>query len=128
VIDPNPEFAASGWVVATDLADIGQPSDLRFFAVGLAEADEAVEAVLRYPGLAREDRRFAIRRLSQEEVSRLELRAQAVRPYVKLKSEMSRPGDANASLVRREPAAPDTEGVSNDSPYPSDSSLPAALQ
>jgi hypothetical protein len=90
-IDPNPGFATSGWVVATDLADIGQPSDRRFFAVGLAEADEAVEAVLRYPGLAREDRRFAIRRLSQEEISKLELRAQAVRPYVRLKSEMSEP-------------------------------------
>jgi hypothetical protein len=78
VIDPKPEFAASGWVVAADLAGL---SDRRFFAVGLPEADEAVEAVLRYPGLAREDRRFAIRLLLPEEISRLRLRAQAVRPY-----------------------------------------------
>jgi hypothetical protein len=89
VIDPRLEFATSGWVVAVDLADIGGSSDRRFFAVGLAEADQAVEAVLGYPGLMREDPRFAIRRLSQEEIARLCLRAEAVRPYVSLKSETS---------------------------------------
>jgi hypothetical protein len=78
VIDPVPEFAASGWVVGVDLAELG---DRRFFAVGLAEAYEAVEAVLLYPGLAREDSRFAVRLLSPEEISKLELRARAIRPY-----------------------------------------------
>jgi hypothetical protein len=79
--DSTPEFATAGWVVAADLADIGEPSDRRFFAVGLAEADQSVEAVLRYPGMMREDRRFAIRPLSPEEISGLGLRVQAVRPY-----------------------------------------------
>ena len=78
---PTSELVTSGWVVAVDLAGIGEPPDRRYFAVGVAEADKAVEAVLLYPGLAREDRCIAIRRLSPEEISRVGLRARAVRPY-----------------------------------------------
>jgi hypothetical protein len=81
VINRTLEFATSGWVVEANLASVNEPPDRRFFAVGLAAADEAVEAVLRYPGLAREDRRLAIRPLSPDEISNLRLRAQAVRPY-----------------------------------------------
>ena len=74
-------YAMSGWVVEADLANPGEPPDRRFFAVGLAASDEAVEAVLGYPGLRREDRRCAIRLLSREEISTLRLRPAAVRPY-----------------------------------------------
>jgi hypothetical protein len=81
VIHRTPELATLGWVVEADLADAGEPPDRRYFAVGLAAADEAVEAVLRYPGMVREDRRLALRLLSLEEISKLRLRAQAVRPY-----------------------------------------------
>ena len=55
--NPTPEYATSGWVVEVNLANPGEPPDCRFFAVGLAASDEAVEAVLRYPGLLPEDRR-----------------------------------------------------------------------
>ena len=81
MINPRADFATSGWVVEANLADAGEPPDRRFFAVGLAEPDEAVEAVLGCPGMARKDKRVAIRPLSPEEISRLKLRAQAVRPY-----------------------------------------------
>ncbi len=76
-----PEFAMSGWIVQADLADAGKPPDRRFFAVGVATAVEAVEAVLRYPGLMREDPRIALRPLTPEEIARLRLRTEAVRPY-----------------------------------------------
>jgi hypothetical protein len=79
--DPAPDFAASGWVVEANLADAGKPPDRRFFAVGLAAADEAIEAVLDCPGMTRQDKRIALRPLSLEEISRLKLRARAVRPY-----------------------------------------------
>ena len=77
----TPEFATSGWLVEADLAEAGEPPDRRFFAVGLATADQAVEGVLRYPGLTREDPRFALRPLTPEEIARLRLRTEAVRPY-----------------------------------------------
>jgi hypothetical protein len=76
-----PDFATSGWVVEANLADAGKPPDRRFFAVGLAAADDAVEAVLACPGLTRQDKRIALRPLSLEEISRLKLRARAIRPY-----------------------------------------------
>jgi hypothetical protein len=78
---PTPDCATSGWLVEIDLADPGKAPDRRYFAVGLADADEAVEAVLGYPGMLRKDRRLAIRLLSRDEISRLRLRPQAVRPY-----------------------------------------------
>jgi hypothetical protein len=75
------ELATSGWVVEANLAKSGEPPDRRYFAVGLATAEEAVDAVLRYPGMLREDRRLAIRPLSPEEISSFGLRPHAVRPY-----------------------------------------------
>jgi hypothetical protein len=81
VINIAPKLATSGWVVEANLASVSEPPDLRFFAVGLAAAEEAVQAVLRYPGILREDKRIAIRPLSPDEISNLRLRAQAVRPY-----------------------------------------------
>jgi hypothetical protein len=81
MIDPARDFAASGWVVEANLADAGKPADRRYFAVGFAAADEAVEAVLNCPGMTRNDKRIALRSLSPEEISRLKLRARAVRPY-----------------------------------------------
>jgi hypothetical protein len=75
------DFARSGWVVEADLAAAGMPPDRRFFAVGLAAADDAVEAVLACPGMTRQDKRIALRPLSIEEISRLKLRARAVRPF-----------------------------------------------
>ena len=80
-IKPAPDFATSGWVVEANLADAGKPPDRRFFAVGLASAYEAVEAVLLHPGMTRKDKRVAMRPLSPEEIARLKLRARAVRPF-----------------------------------------------
>ena len=80
-IKPAPDFATSGWIVEANLADAGKPPDRRYFAVGLASAYEAVEAVLLHPGMTRKDRRVAMRMLSPEEIARLKLRARAVRPY-----------------------------------------------
>jgi hypothetical protein len=81
MINRAADLATSGWVVEANLADAGEPPDRRFFAVGLAAADEAVEAVLGCPGMARKDKRIALRRLLPEEISSLKLRPQAVRPY-----------------------------------------------
>jgi hypothetical protein len=76
------EFASYGWLVAVSLISEREP-DLRFFAVGTRDAHEAEEAILRYPGLVREDNRSARRPLSQREIAWLGLRAGAVRPYMK---------------------------------------------
>jgi hypothetical protein len=75
------EFAVSGWVVEVLLMPAGHSPDSRFFAVGTPHAAEAAEAVLRYPGLMRSDRRIARRPLSPAELSELRLRTGAVRPY-----------------------------------------------
>jgi hypothetical protein len=72
-------IAESGWVVEVTLVTDDRP-DSRFFAVGIAHAAEAEEAVLRFPGLWPKDRRIARRRLSAVELSDLGLRADAVRP------------------------------------------------
>ena len=56
--------------------------DPRFFAVGILEVSEAEEAILRYPGIVREDRRTALRPLSDEEIVCLRLRVDNVRPYI----------------------------------------------
>jgi len=75
------ELATYGWLVEVHL--IGErASDPRFFAVGKREAREAEEAILRYPGLVREDKRIARRRLSDKEIACLGLRADGVRPYI----------------------------------------------
>ena len=75
------ELANCGWLVEVYL--IGErDSDLRFFAVGTHEASDAEEAILRYPGIVREDKRNARRRLSDKEIACLGLRADGVRPYI----------------------------------------------
>ncbi|MDA9504723.1 hypothetical protein XI09_08255 [Bradyrhizobium sp. CCBAU 11386] len=75
------ELANSGWLVEVYL--IGErESDPRFFAVGTHEAPDAEEATLRYPGIVREDKRTARRRLSHREIACLRLRADGVRPYI----------------------------------------------
>jgi hypothetical protein len=81
VIDTASDLATSGWVVQANLADVGEPADLRFFAVGLAAASDAEQAILRYPGMVSEDKRIAIRPLSAMEIHSLGLRPQAVRSY-----------------------------------------------
>jgi hypothetical protein len=75
------ELASYGWLVEVSLISEREP-DLRFFAVGTRDAHEAEEAILRYPGLVREDKRCARRPLSQREIAWLRLRAGAVRPYM----------------------------------------------
>jgi hypothetical protein len=76
------ELASYGWLVEVSLISEREP-DLRFFAVGTRDAQEAEEAILRFPGLVREDNRSARRPLSQREIAWLGLRAGAVRPYMK---------------------------------------------
>ena len=56
--------------------------DPRFFAVGTLEAGDAEEAILRYPGIVREDKRTALRPLSGKEIACLRLRMDSVRPYI----------------------------------------------
>jgi hypothetical protein len=74
-------LAECGWLVEVYLIPEGE-SDPRFFAVGTDEAGDAEEAVLRYPGIVREDQRTARRRLSDKEIACLRLRADGVRPYI----------------------------------------------
>ena len=75
------ELANCGWLVEVYL--IGErETDPRFFAVGTHEASDAEEAILRYPGIVREDKRNARRRLSDKEIACLGLRADGVRPYI----------------------------------------------
>lgn len=73
-------LATAGWVVEVVLVFDTQ-TDHRFFAVGMAEAADAEELVLRFPGVMREDERVARRRLSARELASLQLRTEAVRSY-----------------------------------------------
>ncbi|MCC8935411.1 hypothetical protein H8A99_02590 [Bradyrhizobium sp. Arg68] len=75
------ELADGGWLVEIHLIEEREP-DSRFFAVGTRDAGEAEEAILRYPGIVREDKRKARRRLSDEEIACLGLRPDGVRPYI----------------------------------------------
>src|SRR6478609_9085866 len=75
------ELANSGWLVEVHLIR-ERESDPRFFAVGTLDAGEAEEAILRYPGIVREDKRNARRRLSDKEITCLGLRADGVRLYI----------------------------------------------
>ena len=75
------ELASGGWLVEVSLISERAP-DLRFFAVGMETASDAEEAILRFPGLVRKDKRSARRRLSGQEIACLGLRAGAVRPYI----------------------------------------------
>ena len=84
-IDPGPadgasKLAPSGWLVEVRLT-IDEGLGFRFFAVGMPSREEAEEAILRFPGIFRDDVRTALRHLSSEEIARLELRGHGVRPY-----------------------------------------------
>jgi len=74
------ELASCGWLVEVSLISEREP-DLRFFAVGTQQALEAEEAILRYPGLVRKDKRSARRPLSEQEIACLGLGPGGVRPY-----------------------------------------------
>ena len=76
----EPELAASGWLVEVCLT-IDEGPGFRFFAVGMAGAEQAEEAVLRFPGIFRDDIRTARRPLSSQEIAREQLRTHGVRPY-----------------------------------------------
>jgi hypothetical protein len=73
-------LAPCGWLVELRLAE--READPRFFAVGTREAGDAEEAILRYPGIVREDKRTALRQLSDKEIACLRLRMDSVRPYI----------------------------------------------
>ena len=73
-------LAKSGWLVEIRLEE--RVPDPRFFAVGTFEAGDAEEAILRYPGIVREDKRTALRPLSDNEIACLRLRMDGVRPYI----------------------------------------------
>jgi hypothetical protein len=73
-------LAQSGWLVELRLAE--READPRFFAVGARGVGDAEEAILRYPGIVREDKRIALRPLSDKEIACLRLRTDSVRPYI----------------------------------------------
>ena len=73
-------LAQCGWLVELRLAE-REPAP-RFFAVGTLEAGDAEEAILRYPGIVRDDKRTALRPLSGKEIACLRLRMDSVRPYI----------------------------------------------
>jgi hypothetical protein len=73
-------LAPCGWLVELRLAE--READPRFFAVGTCEAGDAEEAILRYPGIVRIDKRIAVRALSGKEIAWLGLRGDSVRPYI----------------------------------------------
>jgi hypothetical protein len=72
--------APCGWLVELRLAE--READPRFFAVGTREADDAEEAILRYPGIVRGDKRTALRPLSDKEIAGLRLKMHGVRPHI----------------------------------------------
>jgi hypothetical protein len=74
------DLAPCGWLVEVRLT-IDEGPGVRFFAVGTPSPEEAQEAILRFPGIFRDDIRRALRQLSSEEIARLELRGRGVRPY-----------------------------------------------
>ena len=74
-------LAKCGWLVEVRLMPEREP-DPRFFAVGTLEVGDAEEAILRYPGIVREDKRTALRLLSDKEIACLRLRVDSVRPYI----------------------------------------------
>ena len=73
-------LAQCGWLVELRLAE--READPRFFAIGTREAGDAEEAILRYPGIVPEDKRTALRPLSDKEIACLRLRMDGVRPYI----------------------------------------------
>lgn len=74
------KVAEGGWLVEVRLT-IDEEPGFRFFAVGVVCPREAEEAILRYPGIFRDDARKVRRQLSADEIARLQLRVHGVRPY-----------------------------------------------
>jgi len=75
------DLASAGWVVELVLAFADGSVERRYFAVGLERAVDAEEAVLRYPGVTRNDPRNARRPLTPIELAHLALRQDTIRPY-----------------------------------------------
>jgi len=73
-------LAPCGWLVELRLTE--READPRFFAVGTLEIGDAEKAILRYPGIFREDKRTALRPLSDKEIACLRLSMDSVRPYI----------------------------------------------
>jgi len=73
-------LAPCGWLVELRLTE--READPRFFAVGTLEVSDAEEAILRYPGIVRKDKRTALRPLSDKEIACLRLSMDSVRPYI----------------------------------------------
>jgi len=73
-------LAPCGWIVELRLAE--RETDPRFFAVGSRKSSDAEEAILRYPGIVRKDKRTVLRALSDKEIAHLGLRMDSVRPYI----------------------------------------------
>jgi hypothetical protein len=77
---PDPVQPAShGWVVRVASADA--EGDVRTFVVGCDTDDEAVAQVRSHATMTGKPRIAALRRLGEEEVSRLALKRNEVRPY-----------------------------------------------
>ena len=75
------DLASAGWVVELVLVFADNSVEHRYFAVGLERAADAQEAVLRYPGVTRNDPRNARRPLTPIELAHLGLRQDTIRPY-----------------------------------------------
>jgi len=78
---PADDLAQRGWLVELTLAFAGNSDQRRYFAVGLERASDAEEAVLRYPGITRDDPRNALRLLTPTELDYLALRQDTIRPF-----------------------------------------------
>src|SRR5215831_2354946 len=74
-------LAPTGWIVEVVLVVDDRSPDHRSFAVGFETAEQAENAVLRYPGIEPADHRTALRQLSSWELWDLKLRPEAIRPY-----------------------------------------------
>jgi hypothetical protein len=76
------EPASHGWVVrVTGAATDAVEADVRTFVVGCDTDDEAVAQVRNHATMTGKPRIAALRRLGEDEVSRLDLRRNEVRPY-----------------------------------------------
>jgi hypothetical protein len=80
--DPPAEPASHGWVVRiTSTAAEAVEADVRTFVVGCDTDDEAVAEVRSHATVTGKPRIAALRRLGEDEVSRLELKKNEIRPY-----------------------------------------------
>jgi hypothetical protein len=75
------DLASAGWVVELVLVFADNSVEHRYFAVGLERAVDAQEAVLRYPGVTKNDTRNARRPLTPIELAHLGLKQDTIRPY-----------------------------------------------